>query len=106
MKDSFDVPKRIKELCKQKNISFYRLSKISGIPQSTLTNILNRGTVPSIYTLEKICHALDISLSLFFAEDKVYDLSCDQEKLIEFYVRLPEEDKRRVLAYIQGLSHI
>ncbi|MBE5953886.1 MAG: helix-turn-helix transcriptional regulator [Lachnospiraceae bacterium] len=101
----FDVVNRIKELCESKEISFYKLSKISDIPQTTLTNMLNRGTVPSIFTLEKICTSLDISMSQFF------DTTCgnnslteEQADLLDKYIKLPEHKQKLARAYIEGLS--
>lgn len=103
--EKFDVTTRIKELCVNKGISFYRLSKISGIPQTTLTNMLNRGTTPSIFTLEKICIALDISLSQFFdINDSIKDLPIDQQELLKMYIKLSDNKKELLKAYIQGLS--
>lgn len=107
MEQSFDVTNRIKELCKERNMSFYRLSKSSDIPQTTLTNILNRGTVPSIYTLERICDALGITLSQFFStHDDTYELTADQKQVIDLYIQLSPDDKRLVVTYMQGLLKI
>ena len=61
------VANRIKELCEEKGVSLYRLTKLSGVPHSTLMSILN-GTSknPGIITIYKICCALDITLSEFY----------------------------------------
>ena len=58
---------RIRELLNERNWSMYTLSKASGIPQSTLSNLFIRCNDPSIATLEKICAALGITLSEFFS---------------------------------------
>lgn len=101
----FDVVNRIKELCESKQISFYKLSKMSDIPQTTLTNMLNRGTVPSIFTLEKICSALNISMSQFFdVENSSSHLTEDQMDLLDMYIRLPEHKQQLAKAYIEGLG--
>ena len=63
-----DVLKKINTLRLQRNWSVYRLSVESGIPQSTLTNMFNRETLPSITTLECICNAFHITMSDFFLE--------------------------------------
>lgn len=61
---------RISELSKEKNITMYKLSMLSGVPHTTLTSILN-GTSknPGILTIKKLCDALDLSLSEFFDSD-------------------------------------
>ena len=107
MEELFNVNQRIKDLCKQQNMTFYRLSKISNIPPSTLTNIYNRGTVPSVGTLENICRALGITLSEFFTtSNDSFDLSAEQKELLDIYIQLPKDDKERVMAYVQGLQKV
>lgn len=61
----FDVTKRIKDLCNAYSWTYYRLAKESDITYSTLSAMLNKGTIPSIPTLEKICKGFNISLSQF-----------------------------------------
>lgn len=108
MQSNFDVVERIKQICNQKGISFYRLSQDSGIPYSTLTNSLNRGTIPSIYTLERICSALDITLANFFkTEDTMtYTLTNEQLTCLHLFDSLSMERKKLVIAYMQGLNGI
>lgn len=53
----------------RKNINLVRLSKLSGISKSTLNNIENGRTVPTIKQLEAIAKALNIKISdLFYSE--------------------------------------
>ena len=41
----------------------YRLAKESGLTESTIANVYRRNAIPSVDTLEKICHGLGITLS-------------------------------------------
>lgn len=66
---TIDVVKRIKDLCAAYSWTYYRLAKESGITYSTLNAMMNKGTIPSIPTLSKICNGFGISVSQFFAED-------------------------------------
>ena len=51
------------------SIGFLKESKL---PESTLSNIFHRGTIPTIATLQTICETMNITLSDFFSdEDKV-----------------------------------
>ena len=59
------IIERIEQLCEQKYISRYRLAQRSGIAQSSLSTLLNRKSVPTFQTLEKICEGFDISLAQF-----------------------------------------
>lgn len=47
----------------------YALSKKTGISQSSLSNLMKRGSTPTFYTLDRICEGLGITLSQFFAGD-------------------------------------
>ena len=73
---------RIDELCQEKNYSYYILSCKSGIPLSTLMNIMN-GTSknPSIFSIFKICVGLEISLKDFFDTEDFEKLfiECEEE---------------------------
>lgn len=64
-----DVGKRVIELREEKGWSQYKLYKIAQIGQTTLSDIESSKKVPTVTTLAKICKALEISLSDFFAED-------------------------------------
>lgn len=55
----------INELLNNKNMSRYKLSKISGVPQTTITDICSGKTSMekcSAGTLYKIAKALDVSM--------------------------------------------
>lgn len=61
------VKLRILELCKHKNISVNKLATISGITQSTLSNITGgRNNSTTVSTIKKLCDGLEISIEEFF----------------------------------------
>lgn len=62
---------RVYELIDARGISLMKLSEMSGIAYSTTKMAENRNTQLSVDTIERICAALGISLSEFFAEQKV-----------------------------------
>lgn len=90
-----DAKERIKQIMKSKNISEYRLAKLSGLSQSTISNIFNRNTAPTIPTIEAICNGLGISMSQFFAEDTQTDvyLSEEQREMFDAWSTLTAEQK-------------
>lgn len=59
---------RIKELCRERNMTQYALSMKSGVPQSTLSTILSC-TFKSMKMriIYEICEGFEISLGEFFA---------------------------------------
>lgn len=59
---------RVYELADSFGISLYQLSQKSGISYSTIKTTEKRGGQLKIDTIERICDALGIPLSRFFAE--------------------------------------
>ena len=61
------VAKRLKDLLAEKGISQYTLFKISGVPQSTISTILN-GAIKTIKlsTLHEICSGMGMDIYEFF----------------------------------------
>jgi len=63
-----DVWDQLEELLKSKNITRYKLSKLTGIGQTTLQSYKD-GVEPSFKNMCKIADALDVSLDYFRKED-------------------------------------
>lgn len=69
------VKLRIIELCNIKSITVNKLSTISGVTQSTLSNITSgRNNSTTISTIKKLCDGLEISIEEFFHSDLFKDL--------------------------------
>jgi transcriptional regulator with XRE-family HTH domain len=80
----------------------YKLSKESGIAQSTLSNMFTRNNDPSISTLEDICRAFNISLSQFFADEgDMITLSKDQSDMLEKWSALSQDQKSALLKLLK-----
>ena len=89
---------RIKELCEQQKVTKYRLSQLTGLTQTVLANIIRKKSIPTIQTLDKICMALHISLSQFFAQDeKMVLLSPEQRELIDIWNGLDAESRSQLM---------
>jgi len=102
------VFERIEFLCEKKNFTMYRLAKESGIPYSSLNNIIHRRTCPTVGTLEKICMGLNITLPQFF-DFALYPLRDDsltekEDELVSKYRTLSRKKQALLDAYIDGLS--
>ena len=61
---------RVYELIADRNMSLTKLAELSGVAYSTIKMAENRNTQLSVDTIERICHALGITMSEFFAEPK------------------------------------
>ena len=84
---------RVQQLIDERHWTPYRLSKESGLPQSTVTNLFNRNYDPSITTLEAICGGLGITMSQFFAEGELVELTPEQKQFFNDWAVLSPEDK-------------
>ncbi len=64
---------RIIELCDKHGITINKLSTVSGITQSTLSNIVSRrNNSATISTIKKICDGLEMDIRDFF-DSKLFD---------------------------------
>ena len=61
--------------------------------------------MPSITTLETICDAFGITLSQFFAEGEMVELTPELKVLFENWVSLTADQKEAALHMIQALNN-
>ena len=93
-----DILKKINQLRINRNWSVYRL------PQSTITNMFNRETLPSIVTLQSICNAFGITLSEFFEEEKSIGNDCiDYREFERIYRELPHDIKISIFNLMKNI---
>lgn len=95
---------RLRQLLNDRGWTEYRLSKECGLSQSTIGNIYRRNTTPSIETLEIICKAFGITLSQFFAETDMVELTPELKSLFDGWVSLTPEQKSAVKKMIDVLN--
>ena len=88
-----DAKQRIRDLMNEREWSEYRLAIASGLSQSTVANIFNRNTTPSVSTLESICSGFGISLAQFFAEGDLVELTPEQREMFTQWSSLTKEQK-------------
>ena len=88
-----DVKDRIRRILNERSWSEYRLAIESGLSQSTVANIFNRNTSPSIVTLEAICRGFGITLAQFFSDDGSVVLTPEQQKMFNAWVILSPAQK-------------
>ena len=66
---------RIVQLCQERDISFNKLSGISGVTQSTLNNIVSgRNHSTTVSTVKKLCDGLGITVTDFFSSELFSEL--------------------------------
>lgn len=95
----------IKELCARHKMSKYRLAQLTGITQTALSNIIEKGSVPTIMTLEKICDAFGISLAQFFAgDDSHMGLTEEQREIVDAWQNADPEKRKIILNIIRSIN--
>lgn len=100
-----DVLERLRGLLDERGWTEYRLAKECGLSESTIANIFRRNSVPSITTLESICNGFGITLSQFFADGDMVELTPQAKELFANWVTLTPEQKNAVLTMVRTFNH-
>ena len=100
-----DVLARLRLLLNERGWTEYRLAKNSGLSESTIANIFKRNTNPSLPTLEAICQGMGITLSQFFADGEMVELTPELKGLFDSWVNLTQEQKTAAAQLLKTMSH-
>ena len=76
------------------------LAKESKLNESTIANIYRRNNVPTVATLEAICKAFGITLSEFFADSDMVELTPELRELFEKWIKLSPNQKNAIKTMI------
>lgn len=101
-----DIKKRMTELMQERGWTEARLAKNSGLPPSTVSEILHHNTMPRLKTLESICTGLGVSMSQFFQE-KDSDMmipNCEQAALLDTWTELSKNQRAALLELMQAIA--
>lgn len=99
-----DIHTRLQQLLDERGWSRYKLSKESGLAEETLTNIFKRGTSPSFATLQAICDGFRITLSQFFSESDMVELTEELKELFLLWKYLTPFQKEAVLQVMKSMK--
>lgn len=100
-----DTHERLRQLLNERGWSEYKLAKRCGLSESTVANIFRRNTVPSIATLETICSGFGITMSQFFAEGDMVEITPELKELFENWVNLTPEQKKAANQMLKAMSN-
>lgn len=93
-----DIGKRLKNIRNAKNISTYRLAKMTGISQPVISKLENGNRKADFDMIEKICSALEITLIDFF--------NVDGQEMSPEYLELLKNAKELTPEQLQILNDI
>ena len=99
-----DVTAKIKGILAQRGWSAYRLAKESGLSESTIANIIKRNAIPSVDTLESICKGLGITMSQFFADGNLVEVTPKTRELIDCWSGLSEKQRDASLHLLKTMN--
>lgn len=100
-----DTHERLRQLLNERGWSEYKLAKRCGLSESTIANIFRRNTVPSIATLETICSGFGITMSQFFAEEDMVEITPELKELFENWVNLTPEQKKAANQMLKAMNN-
>lgn len=100
-----DTHERLRQLLNERGWSEYKLAKRCGLSGSTVANIFRRNTVPSIATLETICSGFGITMSQFFAEGDMIEITPELKELFENWVNLTPEQKKAANQMLKAMNN-
>lgn len=95
-----DTKGRIREMMNDRRWSDYKLAQNAGLSQSTISNLFTRNNDPTISTLSSICDAFGITLSQFFSEGPIVELTDEQYVLFKQWNALNDRQKKVVFELI------
>jgi len=101
------INERINDLLIERGWSVNQLANEAFLTQSTVSNIFNRKSVPTVATLTAICKAFEISLSEFFNEsenDSNIYLTEDETTLLENFRSLNKNNKQALIELSKKLK--
>ena len=88
-----DVHEKLQQLLDERGWTKYQLARKCGLSDATIANIFRRNTMPSIPTLEATCRGYGITLSQFFAEGEMVELTPDLKEVFDSWTSLSPEQK-------------
>ena len=98
-----NIGKRIKNLREASDISARTLAQMTNLDPSQISKVERGASKPSLDALERICQALNISLSEFFSEVEV-GLPPEQSRLLESTKSLTKEQIALLTKFLESLN--
>ena len=96
---------RLQSILDERKMSHYQLSLKANISQSSISTLFTRGTLPSFYSIARICQGLDMTIAEFFSKG-FGEATCTSDQYDEIHSMLEtmtDEQKQVLIAYMKGL---
>ena len=101
-----NLQSKIRALMEERGWTVYRLAKESGVSWSTIRNMFDRNTEPTVPTVEALCKGLGITLEELLLGEGFTALNDEQKDLLSKWSTLTAENKEIMLTLLNKLSNI
>lgn len=102
---TMNISIEFQKIRKQKHMSIYKLSKISGISENHIHNIEKDISQPSLYVLEKLLAPMGITVTEFLNRDVgVYYPNDFERELLESVRTLTKEQAHIILELVKNMN--
>ena len=103
-----NILKQIRKYSEMEGLTMSSLSREAGISASTLSDMMNKKTKPQVYTLLRICNALDVSIDVLIGQyievDDASERPTRKLPMQRIYNNLPSWKRERVREYIEMID--
>lgn len=100
-----DILGRITQQRISRNWTEYQLAQKSDIPQSTISSWYRKKMLPTLSSLDKICHAFDMTMAQFLSEnDGLAEITPDQKELLNKWELLTSAQKSAFLNLMDSIT--
>ena len=103
------ITRKVFDFLDRNNLSIYRVSKDSGVPQSTIGAWRTKGSKPTYESIEKICKAYNLPNDFFYDDDSDEDTDIYWNKipiLGSVPCGEPTEAIEEIIGYIEVLPNM
>ena len=94
---------KVREICNQRGLSYYFLAKATGLSPSSISCLMRGETKPYLYTILRICEAIDISVEDLTQYEEESENE-EEKQLLRTFRRLSPEKQKLLKTYIKMLQ--
>ena len=102
--DGKQVYEKFDRLRREQGLSWYEISKRTGLSRSVFHQWQNAHSLPTLGSLAAVCEALGVSLLDFFAEEgEAVPLTADERLFLRAWKHLQEPQRQALLHLLHSL---